>query len=245
MNYEAHGRTDRGLCRDENEDALLCLPEHGVFAVADGIGGLPAGKEASHVAIDSIAGEAVNSAQGREWISAAGERANRAVYQRGQVISEDTGIGTTLTLVRIQENRLFAAHIGDSSLYLLREGTLTKLSKDHTLAQEALDRLGPGEEADIPDHFRHTLTRCLGLIPEIELDLFEHELIPGDRLLLCSDGVQKVFEDIELGQIMDAASSPEALVDQLIETGNERGGPDNITAIMILITAPKSDHSET
>ena len=240
MIFRAYGRTDRGKVRETNEDSMLCAQNIGVFAVADGLGGLPRGEIASRTAVQSIADQIedkVSPNMGKDSVLQATFLANRAVYDRGSSINEETGIGTTLTLIRIISNRLYAAHVGDTSLYLQRRGQLSKLSKDHTMAQDVKDRLGPDEEAYIPDYFAHTLTRCLGQQTTIDVDVFDHSIIGDDRIFLCSDGVQKVFEDSELSRLIHSATDPQSLVDQIVEQGNERGGPDNITAIAIFVGA--------
>ena len=245
MKLRAYGRTDRGQRREKNEDSMVCALDSGVFAVADGLGGLPRGEVASQLAIDSVSKElqdAKPEEPGRNSVLQASLVANRAVYHMGTTINQETGIGTTLTLVRIISNRLYAAHVGDTSLYVQRRGQLSKLSKDHTMAQDVRDRLGPDEEAYIPEYFDHTLTRCLGQQPTVEVDLLEYAVIGEDRIFLCSDGVQKVFEDSELSKLIHAAPNPQHLIDQIVEQGNERGAPDNITAITIFVeSAPDED----
>ncbi|MGB0371085.1 MAG: PP2C family protein-serine/threonine phosphatase [Opitutales bacterium] len=244
MKIRAYGRSDRGIRREINEDSMLCAQDKGVFAVADGLGGLPRGELASRVAIERVS-EVLEvpslSGEDSDTVKRAALSANRAVYDEGASVNEETGIGTTLTLIKIASNRLYAAHVGDTSLYIQRRGQLSKLSKDHTMAQDVKDRLGPEEEAYIPDYFAHTLTRCLGQQPTVEVDTLEHSVIGEDRIFLCSDGVQKVFEDAELSRMIHAASDPQQLVDQIIEQGNERGGPDNITAVVIFVEAQSEE----
>lgn len=244
MKIRAYGRSDRGKLREKNEDSMLCSLDAGVFAVADGLGGLPRGEVASQVAIQSVSETLAPEPSNASSVSSVKKAtllANLAVYEEGSEINEETGIGTTLTLIRLNANRLYAAHVGDTSLYLQRQGKLSKLSKDHTMAQDVKDRLGPDEEAYIPDYFAHTLTRCLGQQNTVEVDTFEHSVIGNDRIILCSDGVQKVFEDSEINDMIYNATDPKQVVDQIIEQGNERGAPDNITAVVVFVEAQPGD----
>ncbi|MEM9025480.1 MAG: protein phosphatase 2C domain-containing protein [Verrucomicrobiota bacterium] len=246
MKIRAYGRSDRGIGREINEDSMLCALNTGVFAVADGLGGLPRGEVASRVAIERVA-ECLDPESSMtstsHSVKQAALQANRAVYDEGANINAETGIGTTLTLILLSANRLYAAHVGDTSLYIQRGGQLSKLSKDHTMAQDVRDRLGPEEEAYIPDYFAHTLTRCLGQQPTVEVDTFEHSVIGEDRIFLCSDGVQKVFGDGELSRMIHSATDPQQFVDLIIEEGNERGAPDNITAVAVFIEAQPGEDS--
>jgi len=235
--FRAYGQTDVGLMREQNEDAFLTLPKQGFFAVADGLGGLPEGALASSLAIQCL----------QKWFEAPGRNgkldmralfnlANARVYDEGRVVSSEIGIGTTLTAFRLTRGQIEIAHVGDSGLYLFRPGEpARKLTTDHTMAEEMRARLAPGDNMYIPDYYNHTLTRCIGQAGEVETDLLAVPVKAGDRLLLYTDGVTKVFEEKEIDEVARAHESPEKLVAHLITVGNERGGPDNITAIAIYL----------
>ena len=234
MQFTAFGLTDIGRSRQKNDDAFLLDANLKVFAVADGLGGLPGGDLASQTAVASI----LEDAKGKRIESLldmhqAVRSANSAVYREGDKVSEEVGIGTTLTTMMVREKDIIFAHVGDTSLYLFRRGALRKLTKEHTMAQEVRDSLRPGEETFIPEYFAHTLTRCLGQKEQVEVDLGHQAINEGDRLFLCSDGVDKVFEIAEIEDSLAEATKPEPLIRSLIEEGNIRGGPDNITAIAI------------
>jgi len=237
ISFRAFGQTDIGLMRERNEDAFLMLPKHAFFAVADGLGGLPEGSLASSLTVQCL----------QKWFEAPGRNgkldlralfslANSRVYDEGRVVSNDVGIGTTLTAFRLLRGQIEIGHVGDSGLYLFREGEPAKrLTTDHTMAEEMRARLQPGDNMYIPDYYTHTLTRCIGQAGEIEVDTFSIPVKAGDRLLLYTDGVTKVFHEEELNYEAWAHATPEKLVAHLIKIGNERGGPDNITAVAVYL----------
>jgi len=223
--------------RECNEDALLALPGHGFFAVADGLGGLPEGGIASSLAVDLI----------RQWFEAPGRngkldfldlfsQVNSKVHDEGRRISADVGIGTTLTAVRLLNNQVEIGHVGDSGLYHFRKGQpLRRVTTDHTMAEEMRARLRPGDNMYIPDYYSHTLTRCIGQGGDIEVDRLTVPVRSGDRLLLYTDGLTKVLEPEEINVKVWAGNDPEQLVRDLIKLSNERGGPDNITTIAVFL----------
>ncbi len=237
LSFQAFGKTDPGLMRERNEDAFLALPKHAFFAVADGLGGLPEGSLASSLAVECL----------KKWFDAPGRNGkldlkdlfnlvNTRVHDEGRLVSLDVGIGTTLTAMRIVRGELEIAHVGDSGLYLFRKGQpAVKVTTDHTMAEEMRARLRPGDNMYIPDYYTHTLTRCIGQAGEVETDLLTVPVKAGDRLLMYTDGVTKVFQEEELHYEAWANDTPEKLVARLIKVGNERGGPDNITAIAIYL----------
>lgn len=237
LSFQAFGKTDPGLMRERNEDAFLALPKHAFFAVADGLGGLPEGSLASSLAVECL----------KKWFDAPGRNGkldlkdlfnlvNTRVHDEGRLVSLDVGIGTTLTAMRLVRGELEIAHVGDSGLYLFRKGQpAVKVTTDHTMAEEMRARLRPGDNMYIPDYYTHTLTRCIGQAGDIETDLLTVPVKTGDRLLMYTDGVTKVFQEEELHQEAWASDTPEKLVNRIIKVGNERGGPDNITAIAIYL----------
>lgn len=221
--------------RPKNEDALLINPDHQLYAVADGLGGLPRGSLASSLAVDHL-----NAQVSRGTVAMPADlnaiflEVNRLVMDKGFEIAEDSGIGTTLTALQILGDRLSIAHAGDSALFVFRSDGWAQLTTDHTMAEEIRSRLKPGEDAYIPDYFHHTLTRCIGQSDELDIDTASHPWQPNERFLLCTDGVTKVFECEELRAAFFERNDPEELVHWIVDTGNERGGPDNITAIALL-----------
>lgn len=220
--------------RSENEDSYFVSDPHYLFAVADGLGGLPEGSVASGLATQVIQeyladlepGAAVDFAK-------LFERVNIRVFEKGRTISADMGIGTTLTVAQFMQDRFRIGHVGDTGLVVFGPESWRQVTRDHTMAQDMLDRLRPGEHAYIPEYFSHTLTRCIGQLSTIQVDTYEDVIEPGERALLFSDGVTKTMEMDEVHEKILAADSPKALVEDIIETANMRGGPDNVTAIAV------------
>ncbi len=234
ITFRSYGGTDRGLEREENEDAMLVDDVHNVFAVADGLGGLPQGAYASRLAIEALE-KIVNESEGLDEVDLRGlfQKINKELHIAGQKVNKELGIGTTLTMARVVNGEIFIAHVGDTGIFRFRDGQCEKLTVDHTMAQEMRSRLAPDEDIYIPEYFSHTLTRCLGQMPSLKCDVYRYEVEPGDRLLMFSDGVTKVFEEQGLVDCANKASSPEVFVDNIIDFANEQGGPDNCTAIAL------------
>lgn len=231
--------TDVGRARERNEDSYLA-GEH-VFAVADGLGGHNAGDVASRLAVEPLAAldRAVESTP-RDGVADALGRAvsaaNRAVYQRAQDDAKVRGMGTTLTAIAISDGSAHLAHVGDSRCYLIRAGEMSQLSSDHTLVARmvAEGKLTPEQAETHPQ--RSILTRALGAEPEVDVDTLELQLLTGDRILLCSDGLSSVVaEEHILATLSDSKDVSEACR-RLVEAANQRGGPDNITVVVLEVT---------
>lgn len=234
INVTSFGLSDIGLLRSRNEDSFLADDNARIYAVADGLGGLPGGDVASDEATRVLFGE-VNS--GNFDMEHAFMAINDGVQRAGASISTDCGIGTTLTAMKLDGNRAMIGHVGDTGVLLFRDDRCIKLTRDHTVAEEVRSRLKPGQQVSIPDHYSHTLTRCIGQIEELEVDLCQLELIPGDRLLMFSDGVTKTHSIQEIEVVLRGARTPEDAVRKIIRVANERGGPDNCTAVAVFISA--------
>jgi PPM family protein phosphatase len=231
--YSIFGATDKGLVRESNEDSFLINLEEQLFAVADGLGGLPSGELASKLAIETLKSSATKELLDFKTVF---KEINQVVNKTGSSINPDFGIGTTLTAIQIQNNQLFGGHVGDSGLFLFTKNQWLKLTKDHTMAEDIKDSAGPfKDQLTIPEYYNHILTQCLGKNDNLQVQTFQHALTPNDRLLLYSDGVTKAFSPEELHVLAFESISAEELVTTIIETANSRGGLDNITAIAIFI----------
>lgn len=231
MSYQWAVATHKGRMRASNQDALHPRAAGSgdgpiVFAVADGMGGHAAGEVASAIAIDKAV-TSETDLEGRVLM------ANLAILNEATQRPELAGMGTTLTLAELGADRSAAfAHVGDSRAYLLRANTLIQLTHDHTLVNEYVQagRLDPEEIATHPQ--RSMLTRAVGLTPDLEVDLFEQKLQPGDRLLLCSDGLSSMIDDDQIREVLMVQSAEEA-VWSLVERANIAGGHDNVTALVV------------
>lgn len=244
MQLSVGAGTDVGMIRSGNEDAFFAEADarRGVFIVADGMGGHAAGEVASEMAVQIVSREllALASAYDPEApprMARALQQANRAIYERMLAESDKQGMGTTASVLLLSEDRYLIGQIGDSRIYLLRDGELRQLTKDHSYVQEQVDAglLTPEQARYHP--YSNVITRCVGASEEVEADLFEGTMRAGDVFLVASDGLTGMVDDRRLQQILLARSGPGRIVDALITEANGRGGLDNITAIVIQVAA--------
>jgi serine/threonine protein phosphatase PrpC len=224
-------KSDVGRSREANEDSAYAGPR--LQAVADGLGGHAAGEVASAAAIDAI--KPLDTSVPADDLLGALERAVRqADTTLHDMIKADpslSGMGTTLTGILWSGAQLGLVHIGDSRAYLLRDGELTQITRDHTVVQALLDegRITPAEAASHPQ--RSMVLRALGS-PSAEPDLQLRDAQPGDKYLLCSDGLYDVVSAEEITRVLSTTAEPERGVAELVELANQAGGPDNITCII-------------
>ena len=222
--------TDVGRVRDGNEDAYLVDDAMGLVAVADGMGGHRAGEVASATALEALRAAITGGRPLRESI----EDANEAVYTKSLTDTSLRGMGTTLTAgTLVAGDTVLVGHVGDSRAYLLHDGELRQVTDDHSLVEELVreGRLTADEAAVHPQ--RSIITRALGVDASVEVDVYPVELVPGDRLLLCSDGLTGMVPEDEILRVVTESENVEAACQQLIDEANERGGLDNITAILV------------
>ena len=224
-----HGAlTDIGLHRKTNEDTFVVQPP--LYAVCDGMGGANAGEVASGLAAETLAAEVAAGTP----LHAAAEAANAAVFQRAHDNLEQTGMGTTLTAFVLEGDVARFAHIGDSRAYLLRDGELRQVSDDHSLVGEMVrDGRLTEEDAAVHPH-RSILSRALGTEPQARIDEFSEDLLPGDVLLLCSDGLSGPVSADAI-RVALTRSDPQAAAERLILEARRQGGPDNITAVVVRV----------
>ncbi|MDP2530952.1 MAG: Stp1/IreP family PP2C-type Ser/Thr phosphatase [Candidatus Palauibacterales bacterium] len=231
--------TDVGRVRDQNEDAWLALPDSRLFAVADGMGGHAAGEVASRVAVETLAEELGDAPPGepetaRSQLEHAVLAAGRRIHDQSARVPERHGMGTTVTALQFLEaGRTVLAHVGDSRAYRLREGKLRRLTRDHTWVQEQMDR-GLMSESGARQHpASSVLTRALGTAPRVSPDLSVVDWRPGDVFLLCSDGLTGPVPDEDIERTLREIPDPQAAAAALVLLANERGGPDNVTAVVV------------
>lgn len=234
---DAAGRSDTGLLRPANEDSFLCEPP--VLAVADGLGGHPAGDVASALALEPLAQLASQAQQAvgapaSEALAEAVRRGNDRVHANAQEHPERLGMGTTVTAALVGEHTVQLAHVGDSRAYRWRpEDGLTRLTRDHTPTEEAVaaGALSPEEAAQRPE--RHVLLRVVGTDPEVAVDVPEPAtLASGEMLLLCSDGLTEPVEEPVIAEILASATSAADGATALLQAALDRGGPDNVTVVL-------------
>ncbi|MDB5045374.1 MAG: serine/threonine protein phosphatase [Deinococcus sp.] len=217
-----------------NQDAALALdlPQGGLYAVADGMGGHAAGELASNLALDTLS-QAYLDGRGvpPERLTEAVQAANLSVLRHA--VGEYVGMGTTLLAVLIDRGAAIVAHVGDSRAYMLRSGELHRLTDDHSWVAEQV-RLGNLTEAEARDHqWRSVVSNALGGEERVRLELFGFSLKAGDRLLLCSDGLSGVVDERQLLELLSRPSTPDQIARTLVNAANDAGGPDNITAVIV------------
>ena len=239
MLMEAAALTDVGRVRSANEDAYGLCPEAGLFVVCDGMGGAAAGEVASNAAVAAVT-EALCDPQiagdPRRALEVGIAEANRRVFSRSEEEPSLHGMGTTLVSLLVREGRVWIAHVGDSRCYRFREGSLERMTQDHSLVDEQV-RLGQmtPEEAELSP-LRNVITRAVGTRASVAAEIQEVETQPGDVFLLCSDGLTKEVPDETLQVLLGGISNLQALSQLLVQEANDSGGSDNITAILVRVS---------
>lgn len=233
---QAIGLTHIGRVREENEDSILLLPDLGIFAVADGMGGHRGGKVASQM----IVGELRNLTQSRAPL-APGELADLITVINERVHTASLrdfaleGMGSTCSLLLVRDAKAHVAHVGDSRVYLARAGVMTQITSDHRAVQELIDG-GALTAAEAESHpLRNMLTRSVGVDDEVDVDRFDFDIRPSDVLLLCSDGLTSMLGEREIESILTGVSDLEQAAERLIGRANESGGQDNISVVLVRI----------
>ncbi len=244
MQLAVAARTDVGRVRSGNEDSLYAdaTLNRGLFIVADGMGGHAAGEVASAMAVQIIAQELTTLATADEpdatvRMAAALVSANHAIHARTERESDKQGMGTTASVLAVSDAGYLVGQVGDSRVYLLRDGTLRQLTRDHSYVQEQVDAglLSPEQARYHP--YSNVITRCIGANGSVDPDVFTGEVAPGDVFLIASDGLTGMIDDRRLQQLLSSRAAPARIVDALIAEANGRGGLDNITAIIVQVIA--------
>ncbi len=246
--------TDTGRVRDHNEDAIGSDPDIGLMVLADGMGGYNAGEVASGIAVQIVSELATEGAsrENRDDIDPhsglmrqsivlrdAVYRANKIIFQTAQSQTHCEGMGTTIVAAMFYDNKISIAHVGDSRAYRLRGGAFEQLTLDHSLLQELVDRgFYSAEEAQRSTN-RNYVTRALGVEPTVEVELHEHDVLPDDIYLLCSDGLPDMVEDEDIHlTISTFNASLDNVGKRLIELANDHGGRDNVSVQLAQVNEP-------
>jgi len=240
---EAH-KTDTGRQRQANEDSYFARAP--LFAVADGMGGAQAGEVASRIAASAFERRQRLSreepAEGQ--LEEIAQTANREIHQLAQEDSSRAGMGTTLTAAMVRNDEVSLGHVGDSRAYVLRDGKLKRLTKDHSLVEE-LRRQGRLTEEQAEEHpQRSIITRALGPEPSVNVDTMTFPARDGDVFLLCSDGLTTMVSDDEIHRILVESRSLRSAVNGLVEAANRAGGRDNITAVAFRLADAEAKEGE-
>jgi len=244
MRITSAGITNVGMKRQNNEDNYLINDEVGVYVCCDGMGGHAGGEYASQIAVTTVeevlanirdegtADDAAGEAQiTQEKIKYAIRLAGKRIYERAQADPEFRGMGTTAVILLFRRGMAYLAHVGDSRGYLLRGGQITQRTEDHSWVNEQIKAGLITAETAKHHRFRNIITRSLGFQEEVEIDTQVLKAEPGDMYLLCSDGLTNLVSEEEIRDMLVAKSFQETLRD-LVALANERGGDDNITAVL-------------
>jgi len=242
LDIKVYGNTNIGRVRKNNEDAYGIYPDLSLFIVADGLGGHAGGEVASRLAVETIKDGLVStesyrsSAEITERIIEAIKGANNRIIQRASMMYDLKGMGTTVVVVKLEEDNAMIAHVGDSRMYLIRKNKITQITKDHTVVEEYI-RLGLLTLQEALYHpNRHMLSRALGVSYDIDVDVADIQIAEGDIIILCTDGLTNMLSEKEiLSAITELMPSPEKITDRLITLANNHGGIDNITVITICV----------
>ena len=243
--------TDPGMVRSHNEDSVAADASIGVAVLADGMGGYNAGEVASGMATTVLTAELqqlLASGEGRVMNGDAGRahaesilrteiaKANASIYQAAQSQPQYAGMGTTLVVALFYDNRVTVAHIGDSRVYRLRGDELVQITKDHSLLQEQIDSgMITPEQARFSQN-KNLVTRALGIDPTVDAEIREYQTRPGDLWLLCSDGLNDMVDDEDIGMTLQALSGNLKLAaQQLVQMANDNGGRDNVSVVLVRV----------
>ena len=229
MRATAAAATDIGQVREGNEDSYLS--DEPLFAVADGMGGHRGGEVASQLALETL--EALFRAGRGASLAEQVKECNRVVFERSLFDRAVAGMGTTLTVAVVEGTRVRLAHVGDSRAYLLRQGEMRQLTEDHTLVHRmVVEGEITEQEAEVHPH-RSVLTRALGVDVDVAVDEGAIDVMEGDRMLLCTDGLTAMLTETQIREILSATPSVEDATKQLVRAANRAGGVDNITVVVL------------
>ena len=262
MEFTFFAATDIGRQRKQNEDNYLVDPALNLCVVADGMGGHAAGEVASQIAVHEVSRvtresfdlitryDASNKPEDRAEILVSMEHAVQSacstIFHRGQAEPDKRGMGTTTSALLLAGDRGFVAHVGDSRIYLLRQGQLHQLTEDHSLINE-LVRRGKIQRDQVEGSpyakYKNAVTRAVGAYESVDVDTLDFEVLPGDQFLLCSDGLHAYLKDNDVPEILGAVDLQDA-PNKFVQLANAGGGHDNITAICVRVAASATQESE-
>lgn len=239
------GCTDTGLRRQINEDHIGFDQDLGIAVLADGMGGHQSGEIASHMAVESVlenlqelmnpeTSGAITGSQLLEQVSNTISYSNTRIFDAAEKLEQHKGMGTTVVALIVKESQIYAGHVGDSRLYLYRQRALTRITRDHSLVQDLIDRGFYTEEEARQANVGHIVTRALGTKEEVEVDTVQQEFQQGDIFLLCSDGLSDMVDDWRIEEMLrEGAQDLQSTAQALVDTANRNGGKDNISVILV------------
>lgn len=234
MKLRSYAKTDIGMKRRINQDSFLQNDMMQLYVVADGMGGHRGGEVASQLAVDIIQNfcQQHMALEGRELLDQAINMSCKEINRASKLQEELTGMGTTVLALIFKEQDAFIGQVGDSRAYLLREGSLWQVTEDHSLLNEEIraGRVAADQAANY--QFKNVITRSVGYEEKVLVDVYHRQVSPKDMILMCSDGLSGLVEAEEIGKIIFDYGAEKGL-ELLIQLANDRGGDDNITALIV------------
>ena len=250
LGVEVAAKTDVGCVRTNNEDNFGYDLSHGIFVVCDGMGGQAAGEVASQMAVDVLldyfhrshldsqeGGGAPDGGISRDAAALADamQLANHAIYEAGRQRPGSAGMGSTMVAALLKSNALAIGNVGDSRIYLIRQGVIQQLTEDHSLVMEQVRRGYLTREQAQRSEMQNIILRALGSEEKVDPDIEDLVVVAGDILLMCSDGLTKYLRDEEILKMVDTTAGLEQSCDALIQAAKSRGGDDNITCLLLRV----------
>lgn len=233
---KAYYKSHVGLVREQNEDTVLVDDQHGIFILADGMGGHQAGEVASLLAATTLRDTLADLAPSAVGMQQGFRAANAAVYQRSLEESGLNGMGTTMTALWNHDDHILLGHVGDSRAYLYRAGRLRQISEDHSFVGDLLRAGAITEEEAFRHPRRNVITRAVGTDETVRTDVTEVLKAPGEKWLLCSDGLTDLVRDPEIADTLGSLNG-QAAVDHLVELALLNGGRDNVSVLLLEVDA--------
>ncbi len=249
MEMDFGAQSDTGCVRQNNEDSFRLAPEINLFVLSDGMGGLASGEVASRLAVEVVL-EHCREAEAQPLLPLFGERiggvseisnrlasavrlANRVVHDAARNNGAEQPMGATVVAVRLTDERMSVAHVGDSRAYRLRGGDLEQLTQDHSFVAEEMRRGAMTAQEAGSSALQSVLVRALGIDPEVEVDVSEELVMDSDTVLLCSDGLTRELSDAQIAAVLREGDDAQRTARRLIDLAKQAGGGDNITAIVL------------
>jgi len=248
MKIEIVGHSNVGKKRSNNEDFFALDAKVGFFVIADGMGGHNHGEVASKMAVETIWNsmerfilvnqrvmgkmDDIRVSEQANQLANAVQLANQVIFESANSQLQYAGMGTTLDAVLFHENKAIVAHVGDSRVYLVRNGSLTQITQDHSLVEDQLRQGLINKEQAKNSNFKNILTRSLGMSETTEVDVVEVNLCSGDFLIGCTDGLNKMVSDDEILKTIPLMKTPKMIVERLVDIANDAGGIDNVTVVV-------------
>lgn len=227
-------RTHQGLVRASNQDSLLLGKD--VYGVADGMGGHNGGETASRVAVQVIQNALRGKKPEPRALEVSIEAANRRIRDMAKHDASLSGMGTTATFLWESENEVYVCHVGDSRAYLLREGTLTQVTDDHSVVAELVRRRVITPDMARTHPYRNVITRAVGADPVVTADIFPHDKRDGDVWLVCSDGLYNMVSDEAILEALTQTETEDEAADRLLQLALDHGATDNVTFVIGRVT---------